>query len=379
MIYSSKYSGGVALGTVVQGYGLPEPTYVACNGRPLAKADYPRLATLFPFGRFTGTVRTLAVSPPLYLLAASPNYFVASTTSGLSTTAIQYSADGAAWSQTSVVTPSMTVNSLIFAGSRWVASGASGGALAVTTGDNPNSTWAATTGGVTGGVSRYGLAYSAALGRVISLTTGSTTALQALDNGSTTLAAKTAPTAKTRVGICHTGTKFIILNTDGTITTSSDAASAVWVDEPLPETAAGTGGIASNGAGVVVISGVPSGLLVSTDHGATFVKAAIPGVPASSNWLVGHSGDRFFVPTTQGVAMSLDGKAWYLEPQLIQARVEASVFAKKSATFVQIQASATAYSFTESATHFNAPLIQAFAPVASGNPIPLGYSFIKAS
>lgn len=378
MIFSTQFGGGAALGTIVQGIGLAEPQYVACDGRPLARATYPRLSTLFPVGRFTGTVRTLAVSPPLCQLAASPNYFVASTTSGVSTTAIQYSADGAAWSQTSVVTPSMTVNSLIFAGSRWVASGASGGALAVTTGDSPNSTWVATTGGVTGGVSRYGLAYSVALGRVISITTGSTTALQALDNGSTTLVAKTAPTAKTRVGICHTGTKFIILNTDGTITTSSDAASSVWVDEPLPEVAASTGGIASNGAGVVVITGVPSGMLVSTDHGATFVRVAIPGVPPSTTWLVQYSGDRFFVPTALGVAMSLDGKAWFLEPQLIQARVEASAFAKKGATFMQIQASATAYSFTESATHFNAPLIQAYAPVASGNPIPLAPSFIKA-
>ena len=376
MIYSTKYSGGVALGTIVQGYGLPEPTYLACDGRPLARAAYSRLSALFPIGRFTGTVRAMATGSTNYCFASSPNYFVASAAAA--NPAIQYSADAASWSQALVVTPSMSVNSLIYAGSRWVASGASGSALAVTTGDNPNSTWAATTGGVTGGVSRYGLAYSAALGRVISLTTGSTTALQALDNGSTTLVAKTAPTAKTRVGICHTGTKFIILNTDGTITTSSDSASSVWVDEPLPETAAGTGGIASNGAGVVVISGVPSGLLVSTDHGATFVKAAIPGVPASSSWLVGHSGDRFFVPTTLGVAMSLDGKFWFLEPQLIQARVETSVFAKKGASFAQVQASTTAYSFTESATHFNAPLVQAYAPVASGNPIPLAPSFIKA-
>lgn len=377
MIHSSKYSGGVALGTIVQGYGLAAPTYLACDGRPLAKSDYPRLATLFPIGRFTGTVRAMATSSTNYCLASSPNYFVASAAAA--NPAVQYSTDAASWSQASVVTPSMSVNSLIYAGTRWVASGVSGSALAVTTGDNPNSTWAATTGGVTGGVIRYGLAYGAAPGRVISLTSGSTNTLQALDNGSTTLVAKTAPTSKTRVGICHTGTKFIILNTDGTITTSSDAASTVWVDEPLPETAAGTGGIVSNGAGVVVISGVPSGLLVSTDHGATFVKTAIPGVPAASTWLVGQSGDRFFVPTTLGVAMSLDGKFWFLEPQLIQARVEASVFAKKGATFVQIQASTTAYSFTESTTHFNAPLFQAFAPVASGNPIPLAPSFIKAS
>lgn len=376
MIYSSKYSGGVALGTIVQGYGLAEPTYVACDGRPLARATYSRLSALFPIGRFTGTVRALATTSANNCLAVSPTYFVSSAAAANPN--IQYSTDGAAWSQTSVVTPSMTVHSLIFAGSRWVASGASGGALAVTTGDNPNSTWAATTGGVTGGVIRYGLAYSAALGRVISITTGSNTSLQALDNGSTTLVAKTAPTAKTRVGICHTGTRFIVLNTDSTITSSSDAASSVWVDEPLPESVAATGSIASNGAGVVVISGASSGLLVSTDHGVTLVKTAIPGVAPSATWQVNYSGDRFFLPTTLGVVMSMDGKAWFLEPQLIQTRAEASVFAKKGAIFVQTQNSATAYSFTESATHFNAPLIQAYAPVASGSPIPLAPSFIKA-
>ncbi|MBL7089525.1 hypothetical protein [Acidovorax sp.] len=376
MIFSTQFGGGAALGSIVQGYGLAEPLYVACDGRPLARATYPRLSTLFPIGRFTGTVRTLATTSGNNCLAASPTYFVSSAAAGNPN--IQYSTDGASWSQVSVVTPSMTVNSLIFAGTRWVASGAVSGTLAVTTGDNPNSTWAATTGGATGGIVRYGLAYSVALGRVISLTAGSTTALQALDNGSTTLVAKTAPTAKTRMGICHTGTKFIILNTDGTITTSADAASSVWVDEPLPESVASTGSIASNGAGVIVISGAASGLLVSTDHGVTWVKTAIPGVAPSATWQVNYSGDRFFLPTTLGVVMSMDGKAWFLEPQLIQLRAEASVFAKKGAIFVQTQNSATAYSFTESATHFNAPLIQAYAPVASGSPIPLAPSFIKA-
>lgn len=378
MIYSTKYSGGVALGTIVQGYGLAEPTYAACDGRPLARASYPRLSTLFPFGRFTGTVRTMATSPTGYSVAASPNYFVASANSSATTNAIQYSADGAAWSQASVVTPSFVTNSVIFAGSRWVASGPFGANLMFTSGDNPNSNWTATTGITAGGVFRCGLAYGATQGRVIAVSNSSSTTLCALDNGSTVAVAKTAPTSKARVGICHSGTKFIILNPDTTITTSSDAASSVWTDEPLPELVPATGSIASNGAGVVVISGAASGLLVSTDHGATWVKTAIPGVPPSATWQVHYSGDRFFVPTTLGVAMSLDGKFWFLELQLVQARVDASMFAKKGSAFVQIQASTTAYSFTESTTHFNAPLIQAYAPVASGNPIPLAPSFIKA-
>ena len=145
MSVASQFGGGVALGTIVQGYGLPEPTYVACDGRPLARATYSRLSALFPIGRFTGTVRALATTSANNCLAASPTYFVSSAAAANPN--IQYSTDGGSWSQVSVVTPSMTMNSLIFAGTRWVASGASGSALAVTTGDNPNSTWAATTGG----------------------------------------------------------------------------------------------------------------------------------------------------------------------------------------------------------------------------------------
>lgn len=377
MIHSSKYSGGVALGTIVQGYGLPEPNYVACNGRPLAKADYPRLASLFPIGRFTGTVRALVTTSAYALVAASPNYFVASVGSSSTTVPFQYSADGATYSNASVVAPSMTINSLIFAGTRWLASGVSGSAPIATTGDNPNSTWAALTGGVSGGVQRYGIAYSPSLGRAAFVAAGATSTIHTLENGATALVARTLPSSLTRSGICWSGAYFITLN-GASISRSPDGITG-WVDEPLPEAASGSGGITSNGAGVVLISGVASGLLVSFDHGATFNRAAIPGVPADNTWLAHYSVDRFFVPTTLGVAMSLDGKAWFLEPQLVQARLVTSMFAKKGSTFAQVQStSATAYSFTESATHFNAPLIQAFAPVASGNPIPLAPSFIKA-
>lgn len=373
MIFSTQFGGGLALGTVVQGFGLAAPEYVACDGRPLARASYARLASLFPFGRLTGTVRALVESSTNCCIAASPNYLVAAAATAAS--AVQYSTDGASWSKTGVVTPSMAVNSLIFAGSRWIATGGAGIAPAVTTGDNPGSTWTALTGGTPSGVVRYGVAYSAALGRAAFITTGSTPAIYTLENGAAALVARTA-SAQSRSGICHTGTQFITIN-GATVSISADGIT--WADAPLPETASGTAGIVSNGAGAVVISGVTSGLLVSQDHGATWAVAAIPGVPADSAWQVHYSGDRFFVPTTKGVAMSLDGRAWFLEPQLIQLRVAATMFAKKGAAFVQTQAgSTTAYSFAESATEFNVPLLQAYMPAASGNPIPLPPSYIKA-
>lgn len=373
MIFSSQFGGGLALGTVVQGINLSEPEYVPCDGRPLARASYARLATLFPFGKLTGTVRALVEDSPNYCIAASPTYLVAAAASGSS--AVQYSSDGVTWSKAGVATPSMTVNSLIFAGTRWIATGSFGSVVAVTSGGNPNSTWTALTGGTPGGVPRYGVAYSAALGRAAFLTPGDSPTIHTLENGATALVARTA-SSQTRSGICWSGSKFVTLN-GATISTSANGIT--WADAPLPETASSTAGIASNGAGVVVISGVTSGLLVSQDHGATWAVAAIPEVPADSAWHVYYSGDRFFVPTTRGVAMSLNGRVWFLEPQRIQLRATATMFAKKGGAFVQTQASSTvAYSFAESATEFNAPLLQAYMPAASGNPIPLPPSYIKA-
>lgn len=375
MIFSSQFGGGLALGTVVQGINLAAPEYVPCDGRPLARASYARLAELFPFGKLTGTVRALVESPANYCIAASPTYLVAAASTAAPESAVQYSTDGATWSKSGVATPFMGVNSLLFAGGRWIATGNFGSAPIVTSGDNPNSTWTALTGGTPGGVVRYGVAYSEALGRAAFLTSGATPAIHTLENGATALVARTA-SSQTRSGICWSGSQFVTLN-GATISTSADGIT--WADAPLPEAASSTAGIASNGAGAVVISGVGSGLLLSQDHGATWAVAAIPGLPADSAWQVYYSGDRFFVPTTRGVAMSLDGREWFLEPQLIQLRSTATMFAKKGGAFVQTQADSTvAYSFAESATEFNAPLLQAYMPAASGNPLPLPPSYIKA-
>lgn len=367
MIFDTEFEGGNPLGAIVPGIGLAEPEYVAADGRALARASYERLSSLIPVGRLTGTVRTIGTNPPEYAVAASPNFFVSVTGPSATTTPLQYSADGATWSTASVVTPSAIGLCPLWAGTRWVL-GVSGNQPLVTTGDNPGSTWAATTGGTSSGVARYGLAYRAATGRVVSISSAATATLYTLDTGSTAWVARTASN-QTRVGVCDSGSKFItITSASSLISTSSDGET--WVDSLLPEVlSSGQGGIASNGNGAVVISGVASGLLYSPDHGATWGRATIPGVTPSDTWKVRFSDGRFFVATAQGVAMSVDGKNWFLEPQLIQAKVAASLFAKKGAAIVQVQASTTAYSFTESATHFNAPLI----PSASNVP-----NFIKA-
>lgn len=367
MIFDTEFEGGHAFGAVVQGVALAEPEYVAADGRALAREDYGRLSSRFLAGCLTGTVRSIATPPNEYAVAASPGFFVTATGTSVSTVTLQYSADGAAWSTTSVVTPSGVGVCPLWAGSRWVLAVSSNQAF-VTTGDNPGSTWVATTGGATTPVPRYGLAYRPATGRVVQIAAAATATIYTLDTGSTAWASRTASN-QTRVGVCDSGSKFItITSASPLISTSSNGET--WADSLLPEAlSAGQGGIASNGNGAVVVSGVASGLLYSPDHGATWGRVTIPGVSPVDTWKVRFSDDRFFVGTAAGVAMSFDGKAWFLEPQPIQAKVPACTFAKKGSVIVQVQASTTAYSFTESTTHFNAPLI----PSASNVP-----NFIKA-
>lgn len=380
MIYSSQFGGGLALGSIVQGIGLAEPQYVRCDGRPVLRASYPRLAALFPIGRLTGTVRTLASAPNAVQAAVSPTYFVAAA--GAGTACVQYSADGAAWSTASVsIAGGGTIGGLIWAGSRFVVVFANTTPPAVTTGDNPNSTWTATTGGFNS-VTSSGqsiLAYSPSLGRVVSVPGAGSTSVQTLENESTTWVSRSGLLSLARRSVCWTGSKFIIqIDASAQVSTSSDGIT--WAESATPEApTAGQGGIASNGAGVAVIAGVPTGLLVSTDHGATWVPVAIPGVAASDAWRISYSGDRFFVGTAAGVAMSLNGLDWFIDSHAVQARVVASVFAKKGSAFAQIQSgTATAYSFTESATEFAAPNLRAASPGPSGSVLPLAPLFIKA-
>lgn len=129
----------------------------------------------------------------------------------------------------------------------------------------------------------------------------------------------------------------------------------------------------------VVISGLPSGLLVSTDHGATWQFVQIPGVPASDLWRVQFSGTYFMLMTTQGLAISPNGKKWFIDPTMIQTLAAGTALAKIGNVIVQVPGgSTTAYSMVESATDFLLPNRRLLTPSNSGNPVALSPTYIKA-
>lgn len=364
MSVASQFGGGLPLGATIQGIGLSEPQWVRCDGRTLTRSSYQRLSTLFPIGKLTGTARTIATPGSSFFAAASPTYFIAPNGSGSSTSAIQYSTDGITWSSASVVNLNAQFVGGIWAGTRFVVISGTTTNAHVTTGDNPNSTWTATTGGpVSVTENPQGkLAYSPSLGRVVGLPgSGPSTSVFTLDNGATAWTSRTA-TSATRRGVCWTGSRFIAaINTTPQVSTSSDGIT--WVESRIPETpTAAQVCIASNGAGAVVMSGFTSGLVVSLDHGITWISASVPGVTASDTWSVSYVGDRFMIPTATGLLMSLDGINWAVEYQPVQAFTASSAFAKKGATTLQVQGSTAAFTFTESATDFASPYLRGTTP-----------------
>lgn len=379
MAVASQFGGGMPLGSIAFGVDLPEPLYVRADARTCSRAGYPRLSTKYPFGKLTGTIRTLAGVPSNLGIAASPTYFVANAVS--SPQGLQYSADGVTWSTAALVVGSGAISCVIWAGTRFVAVYQPGVTPYVTTGDNPNSNWVATTGGFSavpaGGLNA--LAYSPTLGRVVSVQGSAVNNVQTLDNGSTVWVSRAGLPNRNLRGVCWTGSKFLAI-VDGTNIVATSADGITWTDVVTPEALiGGQGGIASNGNGIVVISGTPTGLYVSLDHGVTWASAPVPGLAsAADQWRINYSGDRFFLATTLGIAMSPDGKNWFIDPHGAQARVLASVFAKKGAVIVQMQLSATAYSFSESATDFVVHNLQTYSPAVSGNPVAFANAFIKA-
>lgn len=380
MIYPSQFGGGFPLGATIQGIGLSEPQWVQRDGKARLRSAYSRLSTIFPIGKMTGTARTPAATPLLALVAASPTYFVAPGASGATTTAFQYSTDGVTYN--TATTPAFTPSAIEWCGNRFIGLSSAANQPLVTTGDAPNGTWSATTSGpasVTAGSSVSRLSYSASLGRALAIPSGAVSSVYTLDNGSTVWSTRTMPASVARQGGCWTGTRWLIVAAGSASLDASPDATGSWTTVTLLEaTSAAQGNIASDGNGTVVVSGCPSGLQVSTDHGATWDIVPIPGIPQSDTWRVKCIGDRFVVPTAQGVAMSLDGKKWFLDTQNVQALVTASCVAKKGAVFAQVQASAVAYTFAESATEFVVPALRLYTSSPAGTPIPIDPSFIKA-
>lgn len=375
--FAAGGGGSGPIGSLMSGFGLLAPEYERLDGHTVLRATYPDLSLKFPIGKLTPTIRTLAGNPTVLQVISTANHFVAA---GANTAnAVQFSADGATWA-TAATAVATTVSALVATVARLVALNSTASQPSISNSLAPSGVWSLTTGGpvsVAAGTSLCRLCYSPTLGLVVAC---SATQVYTLADGATawTLRAPTSSTA--RQGACWTGTRFVAISAvSAVINLSTDGAT--WTDSTLLEaTSTGQGNIASNGSGTVVVSGSPSGLQVSTDHGLTWSIAQITGLPASDQWRVQFSDGRFFIPTTSGLAMSINGVDWFMEPTQTQAMVVAVGVAKKGTTVVEIPgiASTLAYSFAESSTEYPLPILRGTIPVASGNPLASAALYIKA-
>lgn len=379
MSSASQFFGGDPIGTIKMGIGLPADKWIPCDGRSVSRATWPALSATHPIGTFTGTARTLVETAPNSSITASPTYFVA-TGSSAGTNSLQYSTDGATWVKTGVSHATGATSEVLWAGSRFVAT--FGGAVRphVTSGDNPGSTWTATTGGPESyNAPGYGMAYSPTLGRTVAIN-----AVQAftLDDGSTAWTARTTSGPANATSVCWTGIRFLIARPTGA-NLSSSADGITWSSTSFSLMAPSTQ-LVSNGAGVVValysVGAADKRVQVSTDHGATWVIAPLLGAAFTANTTLSYSGGMFFVSGTGlGIFVSQDGLSWQQETTQMQSAVS-SKFAKKGSAIVQISNTTTAYSFTESSTDFRAPVLQDWALVSGASQgSPLAPYYIKGA
>lgn len=379
-IFSGFFSGGGSqsrVGSVSASfYGNASPDYERLDGRSLVRTSYADLSELFPIGKHTGTVRTLPSSaPPGGPVIATSSYFVAP--GGLTTSSILHSTDGGTWS--AATTPSHTPVSLCAMAARIVTlPGTAAQGLASATLD-PTSTWASVSGGatsVTMGNHFSRMSYSPTLGRMLVIVATRYT----MDDASTAYTSRTSTSGMgSPVGTAWTGNRWVNIAASSQVCEYTSDGITYTAGLLAEATSAAQGNIASDGAGTVVVSGSPSGLQISRDHGQTWSIRQIPGVAPSDAWRVQRAADRFVVPTLAGLAFSLNGDDWFLENTPIQAMTVAGGVAKKGAVTVQIAGGGTvAYSFTESSTEFQLPAIRSAIPVASGTPLAGPTLYIKA-
>lgn len=377
MSSASQFFGGDPIGTIKMGIGLPADKWIPCDGRSVSRAAWPRLSPTFPTGTFTGTARTLVETVPNQSVTASPTYFVA-TGSSAGTNSLQYSTDGATWVKTGVSHAPGYPSGVLWAGSRFIAT--FGGAVRphVTTGDNPGSTWIATTGGPDSySATGYGMAYSPTLGRTVAI---NATEAFTLDDGATAWTKRSTTELTNASSVCWTGIRFLIAKSTGANLFSS-ADGITWSSTSFAMMTLSTH-LVSNGAGIVVAPYSAGRAQVSTDHGATWMVVPLPGAAFTANITLSCSGGMFFVSGTGlGFFVSQDGLNWQQETTPMQLATY-SKFAKKGSAIVQISSTTTAYSFTESSTDFRAPVLQNWALVSGADAatgIPLAPYYIKGA
>jgi hypothetical protein len=386
------------IGSTQRALFLPEPDWVPMDGRVLSRGSYPTLQQLFPINKFVGISRTLATAPvvPQVRIHAGTSTLVSVGASGVA--AIQYSTNlGVNW--VSAVTPSIGLSAMLIAAGYvyGLNSAAAQGIVsnaAISGGAFP--TFVATTGGptsVAAGTSLSRLVYASNLtgggsvGVVIAIPSASGNLIYYVAAGGTAYQSLTIGETAVKQAACWTNPNLFIVKS-GTnqlcrVVLASSAPGVVTVtatmNYTLPETVAtGQGNIASDGNGVIVITGVPSGMLVSYDNGLNFEALLITGVSPSDTWRVQHSEGYWFIPTAQGTLISTDAKVWQLEPHPVQAMSVATSVCRFATGYMQVGTTTTAYSTTEDTLKFNLPYVQAYSLGSSGSYIMQERTFIKA-
>lgn len=342
--------------------------WMPCSGRDIFRtAVSPDFSDQYPAGVFTSTARTLAAAPASYYsTAATPTYFVIPAATG--TAAMQYSSDGATWSQASLVTPaSTTVNSIIWTGVRLIAAVSGSAQPIVTTGDNPGSTWTVTTGGTTSTL-KWALAYSSSLAMTVMATDAASTSIYTLADGATAWSARTK-TSSTPLGVTWTGSRFICVTATASLPMQYSTDGINWTDSGLGSftrsfESQSIKGIASDGNGTVVV-GLDDYVLVSSDHGSAWERVYLPfdlhrvaselsAAVTVSITNIQYVNGRFVVSMHAGTgaiknAFSKDGKTWQVETvgnRCISPTFVAAL-AYKGGVYIGINPSTAALSATE--------------------------------
>lgn len=302
--------------------------WMALDGGDRLKSDMSTVvAARFPVGVMTSTARTLNATPVVAMIAADGTNFLAPGATG--TSPLQASPDATTWSTSATWGASTSACSIIVAGSRFILAG-TGGDLSAPYVANTGQTaanivnkanWTVTTGGFSTSLGQC-LAYSSSLALTVGVPSAAGTSVYTLPDGGTAWTGRTV-SSQTKTAICWTGSKFVIRTATNLIHTSSDGVT--WADSYIPFYVSSSGGIASDGAGTVVMPVSNSAavfFLVSKDHGSTW-RRVIPPIES----YIGSSGifaqvtlnnnvqyiNGKFVAFGNTCLWSADGISWFLE------------------------------------------------------------------
>lgn len=398
MIYASQFlASNFPIGATMTGYRFPTDKWLIADGRALLRSSYPLLSAMLPIGTVTSSNPTLATAPNQPMIASANTLFIAA--GATTANAIQVNNTGGTGTWSSIATSGLTLSGLTAiynsgtsqyfvhacnsaAAQPYVgilnSSGAlvswtvsTGGPTTVAAGTSMSRMFSATVGGV-----KYAMCLPSASGNLLYYSVMGTTSYSSFAVGETSV----------KQAGCWSGQKFLILKAGSanmlTLTPNgspSPITGAIPATVVLPEPiASGQGNIDSDQNGTVVITGVASGILVSFDHGQTFVRRQVRGVTPSDTWRVQYSNGYWLIPTTQGMLVSPDAKRWQLLPILAQHMAVAVGAAKNGQNLVQvIAASTSAFRLVESTTEMQLPNLRRYGWNPAVGIVPMEPTYIK--